>query len=100
VLAEHTRDNDTAARLGGEEFALLLAGADAEKALKAAERLRQDVSAQPLEEIGTVTISLGVAACPAHADTERALYDTCDALLYRAKRKGRNRVAVAEDQEL
>jgi diguanylate cyclase (GGDEF)-like protein len=97
VLAEHTRDNDTAARLGGEEFALLLAGADAEKALKAAERLRQDVSAQPLEEIGTVTISLGVAACPAHADTERALYDTCDALLYRAKREGRNRVAVARD---
>ncbi|MDT7540245.1 MAG: hypothetical protein QOE33_149 [Acidobacteriota bacterium] len=99
VLAEHSRDNDTAARLGGEEFALLLAGADAEKARKAAERLRQDVAARPLEEIGTVTISLGVAACPTHADTERTLYDACDALLYRAKREGRNRIAVADAQE-
>jgi diguanylate cyclase (GGDEF)-like protein len=98
VLAEHSRDNDTAARIGGEEFALLLAGADEAKAYKAAERLRHDVAALPLEEIGTVSISIGVAACPAHADTERTLYDTCDALLYRAKREGRNCVVVADDQ--
>jgi diguanylate cyclase (GGDEF)-like protein len=96
---EHSRDNDTAARLGGEEFALLLAGADAEKALRAAERLRLGVAAHPLDQIGTVTISLGVASCPAHADSERALYAACDALLYRAKSEGRNRVAAAGDQE-
>jgi diguanylate cyclase (GGDEF)-like protein len=97
VLTEYSRDNDTAARIGGEEFALLLAGADAARARAAAERLRQGVGAHALEGIGTATISLGVAACPEHATTERDLYAACDALLYRAKREGRNRVAAACD---
>jgi diguanylate cyclase (GGDEF)-like protein len=96
ALVELSRDNDTAARLGGEEFALLLAGADEAKALAAAERLRHVVSATPVADIGTVTISLGVAACPSHAQSERALYAASDAALYRAKREGRNRTAVAE----
>lgn len=95
-LVELSRDNDTAARLGGEEFALLLAGANDEKAVAAAERLRQVFSATPVEDVGTVTISLGVAACPSHATSERALYSASDAALYRAKREGRNRTAVAE----
>lgn len=96
ALIELSRDNDTAARLGGEEFALLLAGADDAKALAAAERLRHVVSATPVEDVGTVTISLGVAACPSYAKSERALYAASDAALYRAKREGRDRSAVAE----
>jgi diguanylate cyclase (GGDEF)-like protein len=95
ALAQMSRDNDTAARLGGEEFALLLAGADAEKAGSAAERLRQRVSSEALEGIGRVTISLGVASCPAHALNERELYAASDAALYAAKREGRDRVSVA-----
>ncbi|HEX8706859.1 MAG TPA: diguanylate cyclase [Pyrinomonadaceae bacterium] len=94
-LVELSRDNDTAARLGGEEFALLLAGADDARALTAAERLRQVVSAAPVESYGTVTISLGLAACPAHAVSERALYAASDAALYRAKDEGRNRTVIA-----
>jgi diguanylate cyclase (GGDEF)-like protein len=90
-----SRDNDTAARLGGEEFALLLAGADAEKAISAAERLRQRVAAEALEGLGRVTISLGVASCPSHALIERDLYAASDAALYSAKRTGRDRVCVA-----
>ncbi|MEA2176027.1 MAG: hypothetical protein QOD00_3619, partial [Blastocatellia bacterium] len=95
ALLELSRDNDTTARLGGEEFALLLAGADDAKALAAAERLRAVVSAEPLETIGTVTVSLGVASCPVHATSERTLYAASDAALYRAKREGRNRSAMA-----
>lgn len=95
-LVELSRDNDTAARLGGEEFALLLAGVDDVKAAAAAERLRQVVSATPVEDVGIITISLGVAACPFHAKTERTLYGASDAALYRAKQEGRNRTAVAE----
>lgn len=96
ALVELSRDNDTAARLGGEEFALLLAGADDTKAWAAAERLRHVVSASPVEGVGTVTVSLGVAACPSHAASERMLYAASDAALYRAKREGRDRTALSE----
>jgi two-component system cell cycle response regulator len=95
AMAQMSRDNDTAARLGGEEFALLLAGADVEKAIAAAERLRQTVVAEALEGIGRVTISLGVASCPSHARSERDLYAASDAALYTAKREGRDRVSIA-----
>lgn len=95
ALVELSRDNDTAARLGGEEFALLLAGADDEKALAAAERLRYVISHEPLEGIGVVTVSLGVAACPTHARSERSLYAASDTALYRAKNEGRDRSALA-----
>lgn len=95
ALVELSRDNDTAARLGGEEFALLLAGADDEKALAAAERLRYVISHESLEGIGVVTVSLGVAACPMHARSERALYAASDTALYRAKNEGRDRSALA-----
>jgi diguanylate cyclase (GGDEF)-like protein len=96
LLTELSRDNDTAARLGGEEFALLLAGTDHTQALGAAERVRQRVSSEELDKIGRITISLGVASCPAHAITERNLYAASDTALYRAKREGRNRCCVAE----
>jgi diguanylate cyclase (GGDEF)-like protein len=96
ALVQMSRDNDTAARLGGEEFALLLAGVDDEKALAAAERLRQVISQEALEGIGTVTVSLGVASCPAQALSERALYAASDAALYRAKNEGRDRAALAQ----
>jgi diguanylate cyclase (GGDEF)-like protein len=97
ALAELSRDNDTAARLGGEEFALLLAGVGGDKAFTAAERLREAVCARPLEEVGAVSISLGVAACPTHARSERELFAASDAALYRAKRDGRNRSVAAEE---
>jgi two-component system cell cycle response regulator len=95
-LSEHSRDNDTAARLGGEEFALLLAGVDGARALAAAERLRLAVASRAVEAVGPVTISLGVAVCPAHARTERELFSLSDSALYRAKRGGRDRTEVAD----
>ena len=95
ALVELSRDNDTSARLGGEEFALLLAGTDGDKAFAAAERLRHSVSSSAVEGVGIVTVSLGVASCPAHATSERALYAASDAALYRAKDEGRDRTDVA-----
>lgn len=95
TLMRVSRDNDTAARLGGEEFALLLAGIDGTKAELAANRLRAILAEQPVEDVGNITVSIGIAACPAHADSERTLYAASDEALYVAKNKGRNRVAVA-----
>jgi two-component system cell cycle response regulator len=96
ALTEFSRDNDTAARLGGEEFALLLAGVDSAKASAAAERLRLAVETNPVEEVGVVSVSIGVAACPLHAKSERELFATSDAALYQAKRDGRNRTVSAD----
>jgi len=95
TLIRASRDNDTAARLGGEEFALLLAGIDDAKAESAANRLRAILAEQPIEGVGNISVSIGVAACPAHAISERTLYAASDEALYVAKNKGRNRVAVA-----
>jgi diguanylate cyclase (GGDEF)-like protein len=95
TLAEASRDNDTAARLGGEEFALLLAGVNEKQAVTAAARLQPTLSKEPIEGSGLVTVSLGVAACPAHAKSERSLYAASDKALYRAKNEGRNRVEIA-----
>jgi len=95
TLIRASRDNDTAARLGGEEFALLLAGIDDVKAESAANRLRAILAEHPIEGVGNISVSIGVAACPAHANSERTLYAASDEALYVAKNKGRNRVAVA-----
>ncbi len=95
TLTEVSRNNDTAARLGGEEFALLLAAVDAEKAALVAERLRAVLEYQSLPEVGNTTVSIGVASCPAQATSERSLYAASDGALYVAKNGGRNRLAVA-----
>jgi diguanylate cyclase (GGDEF)-like protein len=95
TLSAVSRDNDTAARLGGEEFALLLASIGEEKATGAAERLRALLAEQSIPGVGNITVSIGVAACPAHATSERALYAASDRALYIAKNNGRNRIAVA-----
>ena len=95
TLTKVSRDSDTAARLGGEEFALLLAGTDAEKAAAAAERLREVLKNEQVEEVGPVTVSIGVAACPASANSERSLYSASDRALYVAKNAGRDRVEFA-----
>jgi len=95
TLSKVCRDNDIAARLGGEEFALLCANVDAAKGELAAKRLHEVLSQQDVEGVGHITVSIGVAACPDHANSERALYAASDAALYVAKNEGRNRIAVA-----
>jgi diguanylate cyclase (GGDEF)-like protein len=95
TLSRVSRNNDTAARVGGEEFALLLAGISDAKATAAAERLLAILAEQPVAGVGKVTVSIGVAACPNHANSARTLYAASDQALYDAKNQGRNRVAVA-----
>lgn len=95
TLTRVSRDNDTAARLGGEEFALLFAGIDGAKAGPAAKRLLDTLAEQQVEGVGSISVSIGVASIPDHADSERALYAASDRALYVAKNEGRKRVAVA-----
>ena len=98
VPAEHRRitfRQAFAARLGGEEFALLLAGVELEKAAAAAERLRTVLNGRRVDGVGTVTVSMGVASCPESATSERTLYSASDSALYVSKNSGRDRVSIA-----
>jgi diguanylate cyclase (GGDEF)-like protein len=98
TLRQGRRDTDLVARLGGEEFALLLPATDLGGAVKAAERIRRELSESVVPGVGTVTVSLGVATCPEDGHTEQELIRVADERLYAAKSGGRNRVCYASSQ--
>jgi diguanylate cyclase (GGDEF)-like protein len=98
VLREGLRDGDVAARVGGEEFEVLLPGGDLRLGLEVAERLRAQVEARPFQAEGTelrLTLSCGVSAFPDPVASADNLVKMADAALYQAKRDGRNRVVAA-----
>ncbi len=93
------RTIDRVARIGGEEFAVLLMETSLEEAAAAAQRLVEVVRGEPIS-VGDgvrlpVTISVGGAVAPTHAKESAALIQAADNALYAAKRAGRNRVALA-----
>ena len=92
------RATDVLARLGGEEFALLLPETDLPRAEDFAERLRDEVAAHPLVVASQpirATVSIGVAAKSSKTSTFSELINMADKALYEAKRAGRNRVTCA-----
>jgi diguanylate cyclase (GGDEF)-like protein len=95
VLRSTVRDSDLAGRWGGEEFLLLLPGADAAGGAQLADRIRAAFAGRPFEGRNTervrVTCSFGVAQHQRGAD-QRELFSAADRALYRAKRAGKNRV--------
>jgi diguanylate cyclase (GGDEF)-like protein len=96
VLGETVRENDTAGRWGGEEFAIVLGGTDLAGGLRLAERARAALEARPVVlSDGTrieVTASFGAAAFPDVPERD-LLLEAADSALYQAKRAGKNRVA-------
>ncbi len=97
LMSEVTRRTDTVARYGGEEFAIILPETETEGARVLAERLLEKVrehrfSTEDGQTIGRITISLGAATYPHHADSAKALVGAADKALLRAKRAGKNRL--------
>jgi diguanylate cyclase len=90
-----------AARVGGEEFAILLPGVSAAAALPLAEKIRATIAGARIrrkdstESIGQVTVSLGVAA-RLPGESSEAWFERADRALYASKTGGRNRVTLAE----
>ncbi|WP_447752670.1 GGDEF domain-containing protein [Sphingopyxis fribergensis] len=101
VLASSARGaTDVAARLGGEEFALILPETNEDTAALVAERIRTTVESFTLEPTADlphpVTVSVGVAAMnPADGQLAQTLVEEADRALYQAKEAGRNRVVTA-----
>ncbi|HEU5030661.1 MAG TPA: GGDEF domain-containing protein [Spirillospora sp.] len=97
TLCHQLRDYDVVGRFGGEEFVVLLPGADTVEACRVAERLRGRVRrlAVPAEEgTVTVTVSVGVALFRTHGEDLIELLAAADLALYRAKESGRDRVCL------
>ena len=99
LLKQRLRKTDLAARLGGEEFCLLLPDTDGDQALLVAEKIRQQLAASPLtfgEHSITLTLSGGIACFGEQEGMElNALTRCADKKLYSAKSAGRNRIALA-----
>jgi diguanylate cyclase len=101
-LAENVKGRDTAARFGGEEFAIILPDTPLNGAMGLANKIRYHVESKKLikkstgDILGTITISMGVAQL-AHAESAEDLIHRADACLYAAKRTGRNRVVGESD---
>ena len=92
------RGVDSLYRIGGEEFAILAVGIDPDGAVFLAEDIRKIVESADFIEDKTITVSIGIAECLSHDGIE-SLMGRADAALYRAKRKGRNRVCVDQTVE-
>lgn len=101
-LKRHLRRSDLAARLGGEEFVLLLPDTSSGKAYLLVERLRALLAGTTVhyneKEVTAdlnFTFSAGLASCPEHSENAQNLLDLADKALYMAKSSGRNAVKIA-----
>lgn len=98
LMRSTIREIDTPARMGGEEFAILLPSTDLAGARTLAERLREVVATTPLVQDGktlSVTVSIGIATIDQRDSSGDEALQRGDEALYRAKNNGRNRVELA-----
>jgi len=100
ILVPAVRPKDLVARYGGDEFVLVLRGADSRAALAVAERIRRTIGGQAVlldgKAVSNLSLSLGIAMFPRDGDTREALVQAADQALYVAKRTGRNRVVPSD----
>ncbi|MEC7728689.1 MAG: diguanylate cyclase [Pseudomonadota bacterium] len=99
VFQQLFRESDIVCRYGGEEFVVLMPGASTQAAKEKAEQLCESVRREVIvckgSNLGTLTVSVGVANWPDHGQEPASLLTLADQALYRAKEAGRNRVDVA-----
>jgi diguanylate cyclase (GGDEF)-like protein len=92
ILREDRREGDLPARLGGEEFGVILPATDILAGARIAEQMCNTLAATKVPEVDTVTASFGVATFPDDGVEAKDLMKTADERLYSAKASGRNQV--------
>jgi diguanylate cyclase (GGDEF)-like protein len=97
ILKQNFRETDTVARWGGEEFIAILPHTSADQGIIVAQRILSAVSANQFRQLPNrrVTISIGLSFPGPASSTYEGWFKDADIALYEAKRKGKNRVAVA-----
>lgn len=96
VIKSNARSIDTAARMGGEEFNVILPGVGSSGAMIAAERLRKAIEDVEIDTIGHITASVGVATFLEHSDNIDEILEMTDQAMYLSKKNGRNQVTLAK----
>jgi diguanylate cyclase (GGDEF)-like protein len=96
ALRTSVRPHDTVARMGGEEFAILLPSTDRETARDVAERMRAAVGRVPVRD-GVLRSSAGVASGSPPSVTSAYLVQQADRALYEAKRRGRGQTVASHE---
>jgi diguanylate cyclase len=105
LLASNIKGKDKASRYGGEEFTLIFPSTRAGDAARVAEQIRKQLEAKRWvvgrsgQRIGKVTASFGIAGLK-HGESDESLLRRADAMLYKAKSKGRNRIEVDDSDDV
>jgi diguanylate cyclase (GGDEF)-like protein len=94
VLVAHKRRDDALGRVGGEEFALVLRGADADAAQTVAARIRSALRAATVGTPANLTLSVGIAERSDAVASSHALLEVADRALYLAKDRGRDQAVL------
>jgi diguanylate cyclase len=101
VLRANVSRGGSVARLGGDEFAVVLPGISAENAVVLLEELRRHLAGMAVEGVADpVSASVGIGANPPHGTTAEELYRAAGEALMRAKRDGRDRVAMYVEEKM
>ncbi|MEP2617198.1 MAG: GGDEF domain-containing protein, partial [Marinomonas sp.] len=96
IMKSACRDGDMVARTGGEEFILVLKDCPIKDAFSYAERLRITIADKVFEDIGHITVSIGISSWTTESVSIEKTLSLADEALYKAKREGRNRSIIAE----
>jgi diguanylate cyclase (GGDEF)-like protein len=100
TLKDSVRASDVVYRLGGEEFAIVIASRSPENAEHLAHRVVERVTSTDFDPAGRITISVGLARGPEHAMNPRELIACAEAAMMSAKARGKNQIVLYEDSSM